>query len=451
MLEGARSIIDMLHEKGFESFLVGGCVRDLLMKRVQSDVDIATGARPEEVMEIFSGEEFFSVPTGLAHGTVTVVLGGINFEVTTFRRELSTDGRRATVEFGTSMEEDLARRDFTINAIAFCPRTGRYIDPFGGREDIGKKLIRAVGVPLERFREDYLRIFRAHRFEAALEFAIDGPTREAIKSAASEEWERVVSPERIREEITRCFKQAEAPSIMLEGMRESGMLERLFPELMRCPGFEQNRHHEYDLYCHTLLTVDATPRTRPLVRWAALFHDLGKVDACENYGPGATFYGHERISEELARGIMSRLRFGNSDKARVLNLVRHHLFHYTDDMKGPALRRLVASVGEENVEELCILKHADRIAKSSGPAPDYEEGAGAILKRLERMAAEEKLFKIKDLAISGKDVMEIKGMGPSREVGEILKALYETVLEDPAKNTKEKLKKMVEEMVRDGA
>ncbi len=446
MLNKARKIIEILDKKGHRSFFVGGCVRDMVMNKPIADIDITTSARPEDVMKIFPEEEIYAVPTGLEHGTVTIVYNGLNIEVTTFRRDVSTDGRRSTVEFGTSLEEDLLRRDFTINAIAYCPKLKRYIDPFGGMEDIKGRVIRAVGLPFDRFREDYLRMIRAHRFEATLEFAIAEATREALARAAREDWLGIISVERIRDEINKCFKQAESPSIMFEGMRKSGILKMILPDLDSCFGFEQNKYHEYDLYRHTLLTIDAAPKDKYLIRWSALLHDLGKVPACENYGPDATFYKHEIDSMEISGKLMKRLRFSKDETAIVLNLVRHHMFQYSDDMKDSSVRRFVASVGVENLEDICTLLYADRLAKGRSIDPKTLADATAILNRLEKMSANEKVFRLKDLAIDGKEVMDIRKIPPSPEVGSILKKLYENVLEDTTLNTNERLKSMVEGM-----
>lgn len=444
MLNKARKIIDILDKRGHRSFFVGGCVRDRIMGKPIVDIDITTSARPEEVMKIFPEEEIYAVPTGLEHGTVTIVYNGLNIEVTTFRRDVSTDGRRSTVEFGTSLEEDLLRRDFTINAIAYCPKLKKHIDPYGGMEDIKGRVIRAVGSPLDRFREDYLRMLRAHRFEATLEFTIEESTREALARAAREDWQGIISVERIRDEINKCFKQAERPSIMLEGMRKSGILKMILPDLDSCFGFEQNKYHEYDLYHHTLLTIDAVPKEDYLIRWSALLHDLGKVPACKNYGPDSTFYKHEIDSTEISGKIMKRLRFSRNETTTVLNLIRHHMFQYSIDMKDSSIRRFVASVGIENLNDLCTLLYADRLAKGRSISPETLLGATAILGRLEKMSAQEKIFKLKDLAIGGKEVMDIRKIPSCPEVGKVLKKLYEFVLEDTTLNTNERLKSMVE-------
>jgi poly(A) polymerase/tRNA nucleotidyltransferase (CCA-adding enzyme) len=444
MLNKTQKIIEILDKRGHRSYFVGGCVRDMIMGKPITDIDITTSARPEEVMKIFPEEEIYAVPTGLEHGTVTIVYHGLNIEVTTFRRDVSTDGRRSTVEFGTSLEEDLLRRDFTINAIAYCPKLKRHIDPYGGMEDIKGRVIRAVGLPLDRFREDYLRMIRAHRFEATLEFTIEEATRDALTRAAGEDWLGIISIERIRDEINKCFKQAERPSVMLEGMRKSGILKMILPDLERCFGFEQNKYHEYDLYHHTLLTIDAVPKESYLIRWSALLHDLGKIVACENYGPDATFYKHEIDSVDISQKIMKKLKFSRNDRITVLNLVRHHMFQYSIDMKDSSIRRFIASVGIEKIEDLCTLVYADRLAKGQSIDQKTLLGATAILGRLEKMSAQEKIFKLKDLAIGGKEVMNIRKISASPEVGTILKKLYENVLEDTTLNTKERLKSMVE-------
>jgi len=437
--------VALLESKGFKSYLVGGCVRDLIMKRPLTDIDITTDATPDQVMDIFAGREIFAIPTGLDHGTVTVVVNGNNIEVTTFRTGVSSDGRKSKVGFGKTLEEDLLRRDFTINAIAFNPTENSYIDPYGGQRDIKKGLIKAVGTPLKRFREDYLRMFRAHRFEAVLEFTMAPETLAAVKSAAGEKWQKVISVERIREEINKCFKQAKAPSIMIEGMRKSGILESVLPELTRCRGFEQNRHHEFDIYTHTLHTIDAVPKGSSLIRWAALIHDLGKVDACENYGPEATFYGHEKISYEMGRKILKRMKFGNTAAKHILNLVKHHMYNYVEGMRDASVRRLAAAVGEENMEDFCMLRRADSTAKTNGFSPDSEGNEKTLLERVRKIAADDKLFKIRDLAIGGREIMEIKNINASPEVGAMLRRLHEMVLDDPSKNTREILVKIVKD------
>jgi putative nucleotidyltransferase with HDIG domain len=444
MLDNAEKIVRTLNGCGYKSYLVGGCVRDMLLGKPMDDIDITTAATPDTVMELFKSKSIHVVPTGYEHGTVTILLGGESIEVTTFRKDVSTDGRRSTVEFGTSLEEDLLRRDFTINAIAYCPIEHLYIDLCEGREDLKRKIIRAVGVPVERFREDYLRMIRAHRFAATLGFAIEPKTLEALDLAAGEEWYEVLSVERIRDEFNKCFYAADTPSVMLDGMRVSGLLCEVMPELLTCIDFEQNRFHDFDLYEHTLKSVDAVPKEKHLIRWAALFHDLGKVEACEGYGPKATFYGHEKISAEAALRIMRRLKFSNAAIGDILSLVKCHMLQYSEKMRDASVRKIVATVGEGRVEDLCTLWYADRYAKRRSPETDLLENATALLERLEKMSADEKVFKLADLAIGGREIMEIKKIPPSAKVGEVLQALYELVIEDTSVNTNEQLREIAE-------
>ena len=315
MIKDGINIIKTLRKSGYEAWLVGGCVRDRLLGRNLSDaggdLDIATFARPEAVMALFKDQGVYAVPSGIDHGTVVVVVDGRNIEVTTYRRDVSTDGRRATVEFGESIEEDLARRDFTMNSVAWDPVEDTLIDPFGGRGDLEKKLIKAVvkegESPIDRFLEDYLRIFRALRFESTLGFKIDPATEAAMNEAARQRWQDVVSIERIRDEISKCFALSGEPSVMIDGMRRVGVLFKVLPELEPTVGLTQNKYHDFDLYVHTLKTVDMVDKARPLVRWAALLHDLGKVATKEGDGPECTFYKLEIVSQVLAAIIMRRL------------------------------------------------------------------------------------------------------------------------------------------------
>ncbi|MBE9529088.1 MAG: HDIG domain-containing protein [Proteobacteria bacterium] len=416
----------------------------MLIAKPIGDIDVTTAANPDMVMELFKSKDIHVVPTGYEHGTVTILLGGESIEVTTFRKDVSTDGRRSTVEFGTSLEEDLLRRDFTINAIAYCPIEHVYIDPYGGREDLKRKTIRAVGLPIERFREDYLRMIRAHRFAATLGFAIEPKTLEALDRAAKEEWYEVLSVERIRDEFNKCFRVADTPSIMLDGMRASGLLHEVMLELLKCVGFEQNRFHDFDLYEHTLRSVDAVPKEKHHIRWAALFHDLGKVETCEGYGPNATFYCHEKVSAEAALRIMRRLKFSNKAAGDIVSLVKCHMLQYSEKMRDASVRKIVAAVGEGRVEDLCTLWYADRRAKRRSPETGLLKSSTALLERLEKMSADEKVFKLKDLAIGGREIMEIKKIPPSAKVGEVLQALYELVIEDTSVNTNEQLREIAE-------
>jgi tRNA nucleotidyltransferase (CCA-adding enzyme) len=299
------AILDLLRRlqrAGHRAYLVGGCVRDLLRGVRVSDWDIATDARPEEVLRVFPG----AIPTGLKHGTVTVPTEVGPCEVTTFRIEWGySDARRPDrVEFVPDLEADLARRDFTVNAIAWDPLGGSEVDPFGGKADLGARVLRAVGAPVDRFRVDGLRPIRAARFAATLDFEI-APETEAALGQARAEVARVAA-ERLRDELTKLLT-ASRPSVGFDVLRKSGLLPILLPELQATVAVPQNRYHAYDVYYHTIYSVDAAPAEKPVVRLAALFHDVGKpLTRVERENGDATFYNHEFESARLAEEAMIR-------------------------------------------------------------------------------------------------------------------------------------------------
>lgn len=446
MLNMATRIATILKNKGFETYFVGGYVRDTIMKRDSADIDIATSARPNDIIEIFDKEGIKTVPTGLEHGTITVVYEGCNFEITTFRKDVSCDGRNAVVKFADTIKEDLSRRDFTINAIALCPFTHRYIDPYGGVQDIADKRITTVGAPDERFKEDYLRMIRAFRFSSVLGFNIDIEMgKSIIYLNLLDAWEEKVSIERIKSEIDKCFEKSDKPSILFNGLLFSGMLKRIMPELDKCFQFKQNKYHKHDVYFHTINTLNAVPKQYPLIRWAALLHDLGKVVARNLNEEGEfTFHNHEFYSVEIANNIMDRMKFSNKDKEYIANLIEHHMFQYNDKMKDSAIRRLVASLGEEYIDDLCIMKYADRVGKGK-ECGELNVDSTRLKQRLKKIMEKSKVLKVKDLAIGGNEVMQIKNISPSRKVGEHLKKLYELVIERPELNTKEQLEDILRE------
>lgn len=445
MREKANSIVSILRKKGFAVYYVGGCVRDMVMNKPISDIDIATSAQPYDCIDIFIKEGFRVIPTGIDHGTVTVVCGDYNFEVTTFRKDVVCDGRNATIKFADSIEEDLSRRDFTINAMALCPFTDKVIDLFGGRKDINKKIIATVGDPNERFREDYLRMIRAFRFASILDFTLNTEVFFSIIRLNKEDWLDKVSVERIKLELDKCFSKSDTPSKMINGMMYTGVLEKILPEIYNCVGVEQNKHHRYDVYLHTMKALDAILKEHPNIRWVALFHDLGKVPARRYDGKDYTFHNHEFYSEEISLDIMRRFKFSNKDIGYITNLIRHHMFKCSYEMKNSAIRRFVASLGLEYVDDLYILKYADRVGKGRGVGElDLDNTQFKI--RLKKILDEDKILKIKDLAVDGRDVMRIKNIFPSREVGKYLKQLYELVLERPVLNTKERLEALLEKL-----
>jgi tRNA nucleotidyltransferase (CCA-adding enzyme) len=409
-------------------------VRDLLRGRPANDWDIATDARPKELLSIFPR----AIPTGIDHGTVTVVKDGRHYEVTTLRGEGTyTDGRRPDwVEFVDDITADLARRDFTVNAIALDPVDGKIIDPHHGRADLEAGLLRAVGNARERFAEDGLRVLRAARFVATLEMALEPATEEAIRPTL--DTFRKVAHERVRDEWLKAMK-ARSPSRAFEVMRRTGILEVTCPELLLGVGMEQNRWHAYDVWRHGLECMDACAAD-PILRLAALLHDVGKPatrqwsDKTKDY----TFYDHDRVGAEIAGPIAERMRFSNDERARIVALVRNHLFHYSSEWTDAAVRRWVRRVGLDRVEDLYVLNEADVRAKGRDFDADLEALA-SLKAHVARVLAEGAALSTRDLAISGHDLIRDLGVAPGPIIGKILDALLEAVLSDPAVNEREAL------------
>jgi tRNA nucleotidyltransferase (CCA-adding enzyme) len=422
------SICDRLRGAGKRAWIVGGCVRDTLLGVPAADWDVATDALPDDLMKIFPR----AIPTGLQHGTVTLVMQGHHYEVTTLRGEAAyTDGRRPdAVHFVDDIVRDLERRDFTINAIAVDPTTGTLIDPFDGRGDLEAKRIRAVGKAFERFSEDGLRVLRAARFCATLEFELEAETFAAIGPTL--DTFRKVSAERIRDEWVKAMK-AKRPSRAFEVMRASGILGVVCPELLEGVGMEQNKWHAFDVWKHGMECMDACAGD-PILRIAALLHDVGKPRsrAFSDKTKDWTFYDHDKIGAEIAQPICARLRFSNDERERIVALVRHHLFHY-DQWSDAAVRRWIRRVGKDRVEDLYLLGEADVRAK--GVATDVDLAPLVALRaHVEKVLAEGAALSTRDLALNGKDLMTELGLAPGRVIGRVLEALLEEVTADPALN-----------------
>lgn len=428
-----RRFSQIFLRRGFQCYLVGGAVRDMLIGRPLTDFDIATDALPAEVQKMFPRV----IPTGIKHGTVTVLFQGTRFEVTTFRIEREyLDGRRpGSVVFTPSIEEDLKRRDFTINSMAYDLAKGRLLDPHQGREDLRRGIIRAIGSPLERFREDGLRPVRACRFAAQFGFSIEPQTFAAISSSL--ETVRKVSAERIRDELVRLLASRE-PSIGFRLMERSGLLALILPELAGAAGVEQRGLHCFDVLEHSLRSCDAAPADNLVVRLAALLHDIGKPACLQRSESGEPrFHGHERVSARMAEEALQRLRFSNEVIRRTCHLIRHHMFDGSEECSDAALRRLVARVGEDNLADLLALRRADQIGTCGDRRPSAS--LEAFQKRLERVLAESRAFTRKDLAVDGNTLMAELGLEPGPQIGILLDQLLQAVLEDPALNEREKL------------
>jgi tRNA nucleotidyltransferase (CCA-adding enzyme) len=444
--DDVRDICQRLREAGHRSWIVGGCVRDVLIHEAhrppEGDWDIATDARPERVQKLFRRV----VPTGIKHGTVTVLRGDRSYEVTTLRGETTySDGRRPdSVYFVDDITDDLARRDFTVNAIAFDPLEDRLIDPFDGIGDLERRVLRAVGEPAARFAEDGLRVLRAARFVATLELEIEPDTARAIEPSLASY--RKVSPERIRDEWMKTMK-ARRPSRAFEVMREHGMLAVTAPELLESVGCEQNRYHAYDVWGHALACLDACP-PQPVLRVAGLLHDVGKPRsrAFSDKTADYTFYEHERIGAEMADPLLARLRFSTEERERVVKLVRHHLICYEDSWSDSAVRRWVQRVTPELLEQLYELNRADVLGKGKQPEEDLERLA-ALQKRVAELLAAGAAMSVRDLAIGGRELMSELGMQPGPRIGSLLRELLEEVLERPELNQRERLLERARELL----
>lgn len=440
-----RYITDKLRANGKRGWLVGGCVRDLLMGRLHSDWDLATDARPEEVVRIFPR----TIPTGIDHGTVTVMVGKTPIELTTLRGEGAyTDGRRPdSVHFVGDLTEDLARRDFTVNAVAVDPVDLSVIDPFGGQKDIEARVLRAVGDAHARFSEDGLRVLRAARFVATLEFDLDPATFAAIRPTL--DTFRKVSPERVRDEWVKAMK-ARRPSRAFDVMLRGGILGVTCPELVEGVGVEQNRYHAFDVFRHAMECLDAC-KGDPILRIAALLHDVGKpkTRALSPKTNDYTFYDHERVGAEIAEPICQRLRFSNDERARIVDLVRHHLFHYTDEWNDATVRRWVRRVGKGRLEDLYALNEADLLAKGKDASADLAALA-ALRAHVERVLAAGAALSTRDLKVNGNDVMRALSRPPGPWLKGVLEGLLELVTQDPALNEREALLEKAKELS-DGA
>ena len=451
-VKGPFLISRILMENGHECYAVGGIVRDLLIYKEipqDSDWDFATSATPDEVIKIFSERKIKVVLTGVQHGTVSVIYEGKEYQITTYRVDKDYKDFRhpSEVVFVRSIREDLARRDFTINAMALNIVTGEFIDEFGGLEDIKNGIIRCVGDPVTRFKEDALRMLRACRFASKLNFKIEENTLNAI-SLLSENITKI-SPERIRDEIVKMML-SNKPSIGIEYMRKTNLLKYILPELLDCYGVTQNVYHKYDVYYHSLLTCDTISsflkdekdkRKIYRLKLAGLLHDVAKPitkqSVVENGIDVSTFYNHEVLGAGVVKRILKRLRFSNDDIDYITRLVRHHMFYYTDEWTDSAVRRFMRNVGLDIMDDLFILREADRIG--SGKRKPGSASLKKLKNRILKIIEEENAITVKDLKVNGYDIMNTLGISPGPTVGKILNSLLQYVLDDPTVNNKETL------------
>ena len=435
---------------GYEAYLVGGAVRDVLLGKPAADWDVTTNAAPDDVMRIFRKV----IPTGIAHGTVTVLFMQHQVEVTTYRTESGySDGRHPdSIAFAATLQDDLSRRDFTMNAIAASLADGTLADPFGGQDDLRKKCIRTVGSARERFLEDGLRPIRALRFSAQLGFSIQKDTYEAIMQADIRQKMQSVSIERFRDELEKLLR-APAPSVGLQAMEATGVLSLFIPELAAGRGVTQadaRGFHEFDVFDHNVYACDGAPQNNAVVRLAALFHDVGKpaTRTVEHVATGdggrvplIHFHGHETASAALARKALFRLRFPNAVIERVCHLIAQHMFHYESAWSDAAVRRFIVRVGMEHIDDLFLLRYADIYGMHRVPVAansDTVRSLNELGERIRRIEGERTALSLKDLAVNGSDLLAL-GIPKGRHIGRVLNELFQCVLDDPAMNTREQL------------
>ena len=394
------------------------------------DYDFATDAKPQDVQKIFK----HTIPVGLEHGTVLVLFQNEEFEVTTFRN--------ADNSFANTIEEDLLCRDFTINAFAYDISNGKIIDLFDGKKDLKNKIIRAVENPTARIQEDPLRMLRACRFAAVLDFNIDEQTTQAIKENVK--LIENVSAERIRDELCKLMK-AVKPSCGLELMRTTGLMDIILPELMEGFGFEQNRFHKYDVYYHNIYSCDNAPADNLQVRIAALLHDVAKPRTSHEKAndDGNSFYNHEIIGSRMAGRILKRLKFSTAEISHIKHLIKHHMFYYTKEWTDGAVRRFIRNVEPENLEDLFLLRDADR--NGNGSKIGIPKAFIDFQEKIREIMEIDSALKVTDLDINGKDLMENLNMKQGPIIGEVLNYLLELVLDEPELNVHETLMEKAKE------
>ncbi|MDE2026656.1 MAG: CCA tRNA nucleotidyltransferase, partial [Patescibacteria group bacterium] len=463
------TIYNALQKAGHQVYFVGGCVRDMLLEKSVKDWDLTTNATPEEILKVFPDgfydNQFGTVGVPISSGFMvrsseqdTKDFTANNeppttnqvVEITTFRTEQNyTDSRHpGEVAWGKTIEEDLQRRDFTINAMALRFTQGKsdyeLVDPYHGQKDLKNKIIRAVGNPNERFKEDALRLMRAIRFATQLSFTIEEATWEAIQQDA--QILPNISAERIRDEFLKILA-SEYPYEGVMLLKNADLLQHILPELLEGIGVDQERpgrHHVADVFTHNVMSLKHTPAISPIVRFATLIHDIGKpkVQSFDKDG-FVIFYNHEIAGATLAYEICDRLRFSKKDKKKVITLIRWHMFTVDEHITDSAVRRFIRRIGIDNVKDMIDLRIGDRLGSGTQTAESWR------LKLFKERIEKELLpgpFSINDLAIDGNDIMKELNMQPGPKIGELLQKLFEEVDENLDLNTKDYLLKRVKEI-----
>ncbi|PLX28042.1 hypothetical protein C0583_02315 [Candidatus Parcubacteria bacterium] len=438
-----ENIVKKLENAGFEAFLVGGCVRDYLRNVEPKDWDITTNARPEEILKV--------LPEGKYENDFGTVIYPVKnkdaevddvYEITTYRSEQGySDSRHPDeVKFEKELDKDLERRDFTVNAMAMNINNQNIVDLFGGQKDIEKEIIRAVGEPENRFKEDALRLMRAVRFHAELGYTIEEKTERATKKLAGSI--KFVAKERIKDELVRILKSDKPYEGFLKLYRLN-LLNYIIPELLEGDGVKQNHHHIYAVLKHNFLSLKNCPSKEWQVRLAALLHDVGKPRTYKIINNQVTFYNHEYVSEKLTRKIMKRLKFSTKDSDRVTNLVRNHMFYYnTGEVTASSVRRLIKKVGKDNLKDLIDVRIADRLGSNTPKGKPYK------LKHLEYMfeRVQNDPVNVGMLELNGDEMIKNLGFEPGPKMGAVLDCLLAEVIEEPKLNTKEYLSKKALEL-----
>ena len=428
--EGARKILSALNQKGYDAYIVGGAIRDLIMGRTPHDYDIATSALPNQIKSIFP----CTIDTGIKHGTVTVMDSHASFEVTTFRTDGEYKDTRhpEDVKFISDVKSDMLRRDFTINALAYNENEG-VIDCVGGLDDIKNKVIRCVGEPEVRFKEDALRMLRAIRFSVVLGFEIEERTKTAIKKYSI--LIKKVSAERIREELEKILRSENPGGIIM--LHQLGLLKYIIPELDVCFSVNQrNKYHLYNVGEHIIHAVAKTPEDIT-IRWAALLHDIGKP-LCKSVDANGIihFYGHHHESVRLADDILRRLRLDNDSRKNILTLIENHDIRIEPSLVG--VKRIMARLGADLFAKLLLLQEADNSAKNPKFLPDKLAKINDVRVIYRKVLSERQPYVTSDLIINGRDLIKI-GFRAGREIGDTLRCLLDEVLINPSLNNRDYL------------
>lgn len=429
-----RNVLNKLHESNYQAFIVGGCVRDSILGKVPEDWDIATNALPGEVKELFGK----TADTGIKHGTVTVLIEKSSFEITTYRidGEYADFRKPKSVTFTSSIEEDLSRRDFTINAIAYSPETG-IVDPFGGVMDIRKGIIRTVEDPDKRFNEDALRMLRAVRFSAQLGFFVD--ERTLISIGMNSSLIESISYERIRDELTKILLSDNPLCFSL--LMDTSLIRYTLPEFEPCFLTDQNNpYHSYNVAEHSLRSVAYIERDK-ILRWTMLLHDIGKPGTKTTDSKGIDhFYNHQQLSVKLSRTALLRLRFDKKSMGKILLLVRFHDMYIKDEPK--SIRKAMYRVGEDMFESLLMVIEADKKAQNPSLSKERTEKFKRLWEIYKEIKEKGQCTSLKSLAVNGDDLIAL-GIKPGKKIKELLKSLLEKVIEEPELNRKEILLNLI--------